>query len=377
MKISIINGFWMGLILVLSGCIGVAGTPWQDTGGNNQNNQNNQLPDGSIPDSINNINQDGMVGCDPQNFSLKASPPAEVMLVIDRSGSMLEPGATPGMTRWDEVLAAADTALTQFQYSVNFGLLMYPANDECSTSGPQVRVGPGNRGAIMHYLQTATPAGGTPTAAALRNASASLGDFATPGSPQFMILATDGGPNCNYFLIAQPECSCTYASAAYCCTDHPRPCFFGNYCLDDSNVLDVIGFNRATLGMDTFIIGLAGMDEYVNLLNAMATTGGRPRTNGPTAYYPGESEVELAAALQEIAVSVISCGIDLDEAPRYPNMVHIYMDGREVPRDGTRTDGWDYSNPDLTTIELYGEWCDLLRDGEQHNLTATFACIVN
>lgn len=320
--------------------------------------------------------RDGMVGCDPRNFLLQQAPPAEVYLVIDRSGSMAAPSATVGLTKWEELNVAVDTALTQFEAAIKFGVLTYPADEECSTSGPQVGVALSNRQAILNELTTAVPAGGTPTAAALNNAASSLTDLGSSDSPKIVVLATDGGPNCNYLLSAVPSCTCSHAAAEYCCTNHPTDCLFGYTCLDDDHTVTVIGDLQAA-GIDTVVIGLAGTSEYEALLNAMAVAGGLPQVGGATDYYPAGNQAEIIAALQSIAVSFISCEIQLEEPPDFPDLVHVYMDGVEVSWDGTQSEGWDYTDPSNTTIELFGAACDTLQDGDEHNLTATFACVVN
>ena len=315
----------------------------------------------------------GIQGCNPQNFTLQQAPPPEIYLVVDRSGSMLAPGSQPLLTKWDELNNAVDFVVTQFDASIYFGLLMYPGGGECSTTGPQVGVGADNSGAVAFQLNNTTPAGGTPTAAALTNAAISLADVGSADSPDFIILATDGGPNCNYFLDA--PCSCAYAASEYCCTQYPGQCVFGNSCLDDSGTLDTITDLHDNMNIDTFVIGLAGTAEYTDLLDAMAVAGGRPQ-GGVTEYYDASSQAELQTALEDIAASVISCVIQLDEPPVEPDLVRIYIDGVEVPRDGTMMNGWDYTDSSNDEIELFGAACGTLQDGDPHTMTATFGCIV-
>ena len=318
----------------------------------------------------------GVEGCNPQTFTLQQAPPPEVYLVIDRSGSMNDPGATMGMTKWDELKSAADTALTQFESQIHFGVLLYPTGQECQTSGPQVAFADNNKQAIMNEINNTVPAGGTPTAAALNNAAASLSSLGSLESPKFVILATDGGPNCNYFLTANP-CTCTNATPDYCCTNFPGACFFGSSCLDDKGTLDTIKELKGTHNIDTFVIGLAGTDEYKDLLNQMAKDGGRPQQGGMTDYYAVADQAQLLSAMQTIAVSVISCQNQLESAPQVPDGVSIYVDGKVVPHDKTKTNGWDYTDDTHTVIELYGAACEGIQDGEEHKITATFECEIN
>ena len=293
--------------------------------------------------------------------------------MIDRSGSMNDPGATMGKSKWDELKSAADAALTQFESQIHFGVLLYPTGPECNTSGPQVAFADNNKQAIMNEINTTVPAGGTPTSAALNNAAASLSSLGSLESPKFVILATDGGPNCNYFLSASP-CSCSNATPDYCCTNYPGSCFFGSSCLDDKGTLDTIKELKGTHNIDTFVIGLAGTDEYKDLLNQMAKDGGRPQLGGTTDYYAVADQAQLLTAMQTIAVSVISCQIKLESAPQVPDGVTIYVDGQVVPHDKTKTNGWDYTDDTHMVIELYGAACENIQDGEEHKITATFEC---
>ncbi|MCD6499248.1 MAG: VWA domain-containing protein [Deltaproteobacteria bacterium] len=327
--------------------------------------------DGSTDDS--GKHEAGIEGCDPKDFVLQQAPPPQVFLVVDRSGSMLEAGSDPQKTKWEELITAIESVLTQFEGQIQFGLLMYPTGNECGTSGPQVQVALHNKLGVLHFLNQATPAGGTPTAAAVTNAAHAL-QALDAGSDKFIILATDGGPNCNYGLSADPQCSCSLTDQNYCCTNYPDgQCVFGQYCLDDDHTASVLGDLHSNSTIDTFVIGLAGTAEYAETLNAMADSGGRAQS-GPVHYYDASDQTALTNALTDIAGSVISCRIDLDEAPDEPDYVLIYMDGTQVPRDPNN--GWDYTDDSHMAIELYGDACDTLKSGNDHVITATFACEV-
>jgi hypothetical protein len=68
--------------------------------------------------------------------------------------------------------------------------------------------------------------------------------------------------------------------------------------------------------------------------------------------------------------------IELPAAPEKPEGVTVFVDGVEVPRDMTKMNGWEYTDGTNTKIELYGPQCDAIQDGDEHAVTATFACDV-
>lgn len=371
-----------GFVVLITAAVLVAGcgedSGWVTSdGGTSTPGDGTAADTGAPPPGDGGKQTDALKGCNPRTFTLEQAPPAEVYLVLDRSGSMSEQGSSASVTKWQELESAVDFVLQQFESSIHFGLLTFPSDSTCKTSGPQVKIAAKNRKAVLYYLKLAKPAGGTPTAAAINNAAKSLKDFGATGSSKHIILATDGGPNCNYLLSASPACSCTYAATSYCCTNHPSSCYSGHTCLDDTHTLQVIQGLHQQDKITTFVIGLEGSSEYKSLLDNMAKAGGAPKTGGTTSYYPATNKTELQTALKAIAVSVISCEIDLKQKPDYPDKVLVYLDGALVPRDANKQNGWNYTDSSLTKIKLYGSSCTKLQDGAKHALTATFACVVN
>ena len=226
--------------------------------------------------------------------------------------------------------------------------------------------------AILSFLGKAKPSGGTPTGSALNNAAQSLKDLGKSGSRKYMLLVTDGGPNCNFALSS--TCTCTYASKKYCCTSYPGTCASGHTCLDETRTLKIIKDLHTKDKISTFVIGLDGTAEYKTLLSEMAKAGGVPLTAGTVSYYSADDLVGLKSALKTIVGSVISCEIKLDEKPKSPDHVHIWLDGKKVSRDKNKSNGWEYTDSTYLKIKLYGKACENLQVGKDHKLTATFKC---
>jgi hypothetical protein len=212
----------------------------------------------------------------------------------------------------------------------------------------------------LHQLKTSNPAGGTPTASAIRNAAASLAQLATKTAPKHLILLTDGGPNCNYFLNAMPACSCQWAKPSFCCTNNPLSCQSGHTCLDDNRVVQILSAIRQDAQISTSVLALAGSTEYSALLEAMAKAG-NDSSMGASHYYPAAKKEEIEKALKTISRSLIPCTIQLDKAASKPEKLEIHFNGKKIARDISRQEGWDYLDSAAKNIKFYGTACEALQ----------------
>ncbi|MBI5503071.1 MAG: hypothetical protein HY907_22690, partial [Deltaproteobacteria bacterium] len=88
----------------------------------------------------------------------------------------------------------------------------------------------------------------------------------------------------------------------------------------------------------------------------------------------------LAAALESIASSVITCDYVLDDPgpSADPDQVNFYLDDVVVPMDEGCTedtgDGWHWLDPEHTTVEFCGDYCARIRAGTIGTISATFGC---
>src|SRR5262249_39088811 len=142
--------------------------------------------------------------------------------------------------------------------------------------------------ASMVLSTTAVDAfGGTPTAATLRALAPRL--TALSGRT-FVILATDGGPNCNpdsacgadrcMINIEHQSDSCTPGGTLNCCASD----LFGpRNCLDDDATSAAIA-DLARAGIPTFVIGVPGSVPYAAALERMAVAGGTALAESPRYY---------------------------------------------------------------------------------------------
>lgn len=305
---------------------------------------------------------------------------AAAILVIDRSGSMRDRtrDATP-ISKWDALVNALNVVLPQVDQAVELGLLLFPSpravggtTDQVCRVDPALEIAPmyGNAATILRALRFAPPGGGTPTSAALQTAAGWYLRATDRDGERYMILATDGGPNC--VPDADPmTCRCTGPRETLCnlATNSAAPI----NCLDETRPVSIIR-EAATAGVPTYVLGLPGTEDFADVLESMAVAGMRPRATSPS-YYPVSSAAELATEFRQITTTIAECRFALETPPPDPDLVDVRLDGASIYRDVTHTDGWDWSSDNPNELRFYGRSCGLLQAASGGSrLRAVFGC---
>src|SRR5688572_33158941 len=126
-----------------------------------------------------------------------------LFIVQDKSGSMAKApdGSTAGTgnpSKWSIAQSVVPNLASSFSNRFRFGAAMYPHDTttfNCST-GTVVTPISGTPTGVQTAYANAIPGGGTPTAASLQAVrSHLLGQGLT--TPAYVLLITDGLPNCN------------------------------------------------------------------------------------------------------------------------------------------------------------------------------------
>jgi hypothetical protein len=323
-------------------------------------------------------------GCGESPFDA-APTPVNILLVIDKSGSM-DTDIASGVTRWDAMVEAVNAAVDGSKASISYGLALYPTDaDSCGSPtdlNVPVQAGTDAVDPIATELSGTSPSGGTPTAGALQVALDYFanGDGSTLEGDKYVLLATDGGPNCNPDLNCNAD-GCTLniehaqdpslypaCTAAVNCCDSDAPS-----CLDDVATTSAVQ-DLADAGIKTIVVGIPGTEAYDTLLDTLGTTGNAPNPDGPPAYYKVEagSASGLADVLTSITQGLIKiCDFKLASVPQDSSLLNVEIDGEKIAPDPDN--GWSY-DMDTNTVTLLGDTCDKIKTEGAQSVRVLYGC---
>jgi hypothetical protein len=259
------------------------------------------------------------------------------------------------------------------------GAAMFPGDRECAAGKEVLALSlPSDSGGdnaippLAQQLLVATnskPTGGTPTAATLVALTPRLKSFK---GPTFVILATDGGPNCNPDKTCDiSTCTKNIDSFQSCRPDVPPNCCPGasRDCLDDSATIEAAAALKAA-NIPTFVVGVPGSAPYSDLLDKVAEAAGTARSSEPR-YYRVDSidEDALTTVLSDIVKKAsASCTLPLQFIP-LDGAVHVEVDGKSVAADPVN--GWTLENKQVV---LHGSACATVMDGADLDIRGLDQC---
>ncbi|QRK07577.1 adventurous gliding motility lipoprotein CglB [Archangium violaceum] len=343
-----------------------------------------------------------------------------LMLLVDKSGSMKDPvdpsdsdcmvaGELCGQTRpcntatcptrWSELQAAMRDFLDSSGTLARFGLATYPADASCgSTStisvdlpadGVEDEASLGNKAEevkaeifkIKNSSSTGepTPAGGTPTGQSLKFMGG-LSELQTADRDDFVLLLTDGLPNCNSaHPTPYPQCFCTLQSCEAASAKQIG-------CLDDDASVAAVK-ELGSKGIQTIVIGFGADFESsstsgqkgAETLNAMAVAGGFKRKcaqnsdcgtgDGDTCenglckrqFFQAANRADLVAALRDISGKILvkdPCLLTFDasERPTSQELVVVYVNKERL---ASGADTWSLTEEG---ISFAGATCERIKN---------------
>jgi hypothetical protein len=257
--------------------------------------------------------------------------------VLDRSASMSDSISNTATTtsKWDDLKSAIGALVDRYDGEVRLGATFFAADDDCAP-GVVGHIAAENGGTILDALTQQSPGGNTPTASTL-DAIIASGALADVSRANYLVLATDGMPNC-----------------------------------DDTDVTRRIeALYESTPSVRTFVIGIGSeTDSSPDFLNAWADAG-RTALPGDTHYFQTNSSVALDAAFDAIARSVASCDFRLSPAPDDTHFMTVTENGIVVPPSALS--GWTY-DATTHTVTLHGPACDQLSNDVETEVAVVYGC---
>jgi len=224
--------------------------------------------------------------------------------------------------------------------------------------------------------------GGTPTAETLRAVKDYL-KTVDDDLHQYVMLATDGAPNCNEDHETDDPFNDTDSEVDCICTNGSDYCG-ASVCLDDVETWTAAE-DLYNDDHPVFVIGYQVPDEWVDTMDAIADKG----SGGQSDYYPVEDPQDLLDAFQEILDELVNCEFKIDwDALDINNSdaddIDFFCKEKEDDSIGPDNwikdkdeckegkEGWAWIDDD--TVELCDATCQKIKDGSCTNVVLTLGC---
>lgn len=259
--------------------------------------------------------------------------PPDVMIVLDRSGSMAE--LAGNQSKWTIAKSAVNQLTANFGAQLKLGMMLLPQFPDADACGAgEVNVAPSltTQGSIASLLSSAYPKGNTPLASSLDQVLAHLKAKSWVKAPK-VILITDGKETCRSApapLDAGGTCQwdngtnyrkCGGCGWQFClksgswssaCAPAPTifPCAASQTCGANAQCVGPTSGSATpqqaaqaleALGINTYVVGF-GAEIDAAALTAIAKAG------GTALYHQADNLTQLSGALNAIAQSISCCG---------------------------------------------------------------------
>lgn len=286
-----------------------------------------------------NAGAEGSGGCLEVTVDFEITPP-NIMLLLDRSNSMVGPFEGGTGTRWsavrDVLFDATSGVVHELESEVKFGLALYRSLENQGVCPDLVRAPIAlNNGLALQQSFDGNPAQRgsfyTPTGESLATVAAELAALNDPGT-KVVILATDGEPT-----------SCAVGGAGA-----------------GRTVAVEAATDAAADGVKTIVISV-GRDVTDQHLQDMANAGAGWLPGDPDfPFYRADDQTQLADRFRQAIRRARSCVLSLDGEiqPGFEEQGTVTIDGEEVDLGA----GWRVL--DARTIELIGSACEAIKDGD-------------
>ena len=295
-------------------------------------------------------------GCGGFQFMLEVVPP-NVMILLDRSGSMDGDVPNSNQNRWEVAVQVIETVTDAFNDQIRFGLATYSSclAGGCSAGAIVVPLLPMNANNIQTFLATTKGAG-------------SNDGMQVDGDGLVRYLCDSGNPETSTgvslaALVGEPTLlDADRQNAVLLITD-------GGESSECTDVVDGPGGAAMLFAQDpsvlTFAVGMG--DAQSPQLDAIAQAG------GTAVSYLALDPMALEMALESVLQTIASCTFTLDQVPADATQIYVFFDKMEPGIPNDPVDGWTY-DPVTNSVTFHGMSCDDIKSGAVVDVDIVYGC---